>query len=312
SPIDSTAITGFALSVDSSDTFSTSSLVTGKIHASDYTSPTPSILTTAVSDMETAYTDAAGRSSPDATELGAGNIGGMTLAPGLYKWGTGVTIPTDLTLSGDGVYIFQVGEDLDLSAGKHIILAGGAQAKNIFWQVAGQATLATTSVFNGNILSQTAIILNTGAVLNGRALAQTAVTLDANIVKTPGTASTSSSSSSSSSSNSGSSGSNTNSGSSSSSSSGSSNTNVESNIDADENILETTVITHTTANTNQVITLKECTPWSDCKAALNSRSCLENGITTLEKQSCEENKTSIPAKVTIWTRISTWFKGLFS
>jgi hypothetical protein len=165
SPAAATYITGFGLVVDSSNTFSTSSLVTGKVYAPGYSDPTPANLTAAVSDMETAYTDAAGRTDPTATELGSGNIGGMTLAPGLYKWSTGVTIPTDVTLSGgaNDVWIFQIAQNLDLSSATHIILSGGAQASNIFWQVAGQTTLETTSVFNGNILDQTAIVLNTGA-----------------------------------------------------------------------------------------------------------------------------------------------------
>ena len=173
--------------MDSSNQFSTSSLVIGKIYASDYAVPTPTNMTTAISDMQTAFTNAAGRILPTATELGAGNIGGMTLAPGLYKWGTGVTIPTNLTLSGSSndVWIFQITQTLTVSNGVHINLSGGAQAKNIFWQVTGQTTLGTTSVFNGNILDQTAIVLNTGATLNGRALAQTAVTLNANSVIKP-------------------------------------------------------------------------------------------------------------------------------
>jgi len=142
---------------------------------------------TAVSDMEIAYTDAAGRILPNATELGAGNIDGMTLAPGLYKWGTGVLIPTGVTLSGDAnaVWIFQIAGDLTVGNGAVVTLSGGAQAKNIFWQVAGQTTLGTTSEFKGNILCQTAIVLNTGATLNGRALAQTAVTLIANTIVKP-------------------------------------------------------------------------------------------------------------------------------
>ncbi|MDO8563700.1 MAG: ice-binding family protein [Nanoarchaeota archaeon] len=187
SPIDSTAITGFGLIMDSSNTFSTSSLVTGNVYAPDYSDPTSSILTTAIGDMGTAYTDAAGRTLPDFTELGAGNIGGMTLTPGLYKWGTDVIIPSDVTISGSAndVWVFQIAQDLDISGGKKVILIGGAQAKNIFWQVAGQTTLGTTSTLNGNVLSQTAIVLNTGATLNGRALAQTAVTLDANTVTVP-------------------------------------------------------------------------------------------------------------------------------
>jgi len=147
SPIVATAITGFGLIMDSSNQFSTSSLVTGKVYAADYAVPTPAYMTTAVSDMETAYTDAAGRTLPDFTELGAGNIGGMTLAPGLYKWSTGVTIPTDVTLSGgpDDVWIFQIAGTLDISSAKSVILSGGAQAKNIFWAVAGAVTLGTTS-----------------------------------------------------------------------------------------------------------------------------------------------------------------------
>ncbi|MFZ2455440.1 MAG: ice-binding family protein [Candidatus Altiarchaeia archaeon] len=184
SPAAPTYITGFGLIMDSSNQFSTSSLVNGRVYAAGYSTPTPSKLTTAISDMQTAYTDAAGRTLPDHTELGAGNIGGLTLAPGLYKWGTDVIIPSDVTLSGNstGVWIFQIAGTLDISSGKKVILSGGAQAKNIFWQVAGQTTLGTTSVFNGIILDQTAIVINTGATLNGRALAQTAVTLDSNSV----------------------------------------------------------------------------------------------------------------------------------
>src|SRR5680860_498851 len=100
SPAEATYITGFDLILPASSAFSTSSLVTGKVYAPSYAVPTPSNISTAVSDMETAYTDGAGRSLSAITELGAGNIGGMTLAPGLYKWGTGVTIPTDVTLTG--------------------------------------------------------------------------------------------------------------------------------------------------------------------------------------------------------------------
>ena len=142
----------------------------------------------AVLDMETAFTDAAGRTLPDFTELGAGNIDGMTLVPGLYKWGTGVTIPIGVTLSGgaNDVWIFQIAQDLTVGNAATVTLSGGALPKNIFWQVSGQATLGTTSNFKGIILSQTAIVLQTGAVLNGRALAQTAVTLDASTVAQPG------------------------------------------------------------------------------------------------------------------------------
>jgi hypothetical protein len=183
SPIAASAITGFGLVLDKSRTFSTSTLVTGRVYAANYAAPTPSVLTTAVEDMQTAYTNAAGRAA-DATGLGAGNIGGLTLAPGVYKWGTGVTIPTNVALSGgeNDVWIFQIAGTLSISSAKQVILEGGAQAKNVFWQVAGATTLGTNSTFNGNILDKKNIALRTGAVLNGRALAQTAITLEANRV----------------------------------------------------------------------------------------------------------------------------------
>ncbi len=186
SPIGATGITGFGLVLDASNVFSTSALVTGRVFAADYSPPTPADLTTAVSDMETVYTDLAGRAA-SVTELGAGNIGGMTLAPGVYSWSTGVTIPTDVTLAGGatGEWIFQIAGTLGISPGTRVVLRNGAQAKNIFWQVAGQTTLGTTSQFKGVILDQTAIVMNTGATLDGRALAQTAVTLDSNAVNSP-------------------------------------------------------------------------------------------------------------------------------
>jgi hypothetical protein len=157
--------------------------VTGRVYAANYAVPSPSQLTVAVGAMEAAYKDAAGRTA-GVTELGAGNLGGLTLAPGVYKWGTGVTIPTNVTLSGgrNAVWIFQIAGTLSISSAKNVILEGGAQAQNVFWQVAGATTLGTNSTFNGTILDRTNIALQTGAVLNGRAFAQTAVTLDANRV----------------------------------------------------------------------------------------------------------------------------------
>ena len=187
SPIDSTAITGFGLILDASNQFATSSLVVGKVYAADYAPPTPANMTTAISDMETAFTDAAGRTLPDFTELGSGDISGMTLVPGLYKWGTGVLITSGVTLSGgaNDVWIFQIAQNLTVANGAIVTLSGGAQAKNVFWQVSGKVTLGTTADFKGIILSQTMISLDTGAVMNGRALAQTMVTLGANAITEP-------------------------------------------------------------------------------------------------------------------------------
>ncbi len=189
SPIAGTAITGFALVADKTNTFSTSTQVTGKIYAANYASPTPANLTTAVSNMQTAYTDAAGRKNPDFTELYAGDISGKTLVPGLYKWGTSVVANKNVVLKGSStsVFIFQISGNLNVASGVNFTLTGGAQAKNIFWQVAGYTNLGTTSHFEGNILCQTAIHMLTGASLNGRALAQTAVTLDHNVLVIPST-----------------------------------------------------------------------------------------------------------------------------
>ncbi len=184
SPIDHTAITGFDLILDPSGTFSTSSLVVGKVYAADYSTPTPTMLISAVGDMETAYTDAAGR-TPDYTELYSGDITGQTLTTGTYKWSTGVLVSANgVTISGTSsdVWIFQIAQDLTVANGAIITLSGGALASNIFWQVAGQVTLGTTSDFKGIILSQTLIEMQNGATLSGRALAQTAVTLDANTI----------------------------------------------------------------------------------------------------------------------------------
>ena len=187
SPAAASFITGFSLVADSTNVFSTSSSVAGKVYAANYAVPSPSNLTTAIGSMETAYTDAAGRSTPDYLELGTGNIGGLTLAPGLYKWTSTVTIPTNVTIAGGAsdVWIFQTSGDLSIAAAKNVVLSGGAQAKNIFWQVAGQATLGATSHFEGIILSKTAITLQTGASMKGRALAQTQVALDNNAITQP-------------------------------------------------------------------------------------------------------------------------------
>jgi hypothetical protein len=179
SPAAATFITGFSLVADATNVFATSSQLVGKAYAADYAVPTPSNLTTAINNMESAYSDAAGRPTPDFLELGTGNIGGLTLVPGLYKWTSTVTIPVDVVLSGgtNDVWIFQTTGDLTMNAGKNVTLSGGARARNIFWQVAGKATFGANSHFEGILLSKTDITLQTGATMNGRALAQTQVAL---------------------------------------------------------------------------------------------------------------------------------------
>ena len=179
-------ITGAALLLSCSE-------VTGVIYTVDAAGPLPcrttdaTRLTISISDMQAAYTDAAGRSNPDYLNLSAGNIGGFTLTQGLYKWTSPVLIPADITISGGptDVFILQISGTLDMSSAVRMHLVGGVQAKNIYWQVADAVTLGTTSHFEGNILGKTGINLKTGATINGRMLAQTAVTLQMNTANFP-------------------------------------------------------------------------------------------------------------------------------
>ena len=116
--------------------------------------------------MQLAFTDAAGR-APDVTELGAGNIGGMTLTRGVYGWSTGLLIPTDVTLTGSATdtWIFQIAQDLTVSSATNIKLADGALAKNIVWQVAGAVDIGTTAHFEGVVMAMTSITLSRQARL---------------------------------------------------------------------------------------------------------------------------------------------------
>lgn len=183
--IGTSPITGAAMVVSCGE-------VTGNVFSVDAAGPackttSATMLTAAIGDMQTAYTDAAGRSNPDFLNLGAGTIGGKTLTPGLYKWTSSVSIPSDVSISGSStdVFIFQVAGTLKMSSAVRITLVGGVQAKNIFWVVSDAVTFGTTSHFEGNILGMTGINLQTGATINGRMLAQTAVTLQMNTVTRP-------------------------------------------------------------------------------------------------------------------------------
>jgi hypothetical protein len=188
SPATSTAFTGFSQTIDASGEFATSDYVVGRMYASDYQVPTPAYVSTAISDQETAFTTAMGLTTDVIVDLGAGNISGMTLAPGLYKWGTGLLITNQgVTLAGgaNDTWVFQIADDFTIDNDASIILSGGALAKNIFWITSTQALLGTNVVFHGNILAQTLISLTNGTTVNGRLLSQTAVTLDASIVTKP-------------------------------------------------------------------------------------------------------------------------------
>ena len=153
------------------------------IHAGDPTAAQAQV------DLTAAYNDAAGRTAGALTV--AGNLGGLTLTPGLYKSTSSLEISSgDLTLDAQGdtnaVFIFQMASTLTTTSGRQVILSGGARAANIYWQVGSSATLGTTSVFKGNILASTSITVTTGAAVEGRLLARTAeVTLDANTITLP-------------------------------------------------------------------------------------------------------------------------------
>ena len=181
SPASRSFITGFGLSE-----------VTGNTFAADDVAPagTAAMLTAAKGDLTTAYNDAAGRTSTDIVLL-SGNIGGLTLTPGLYKSSGALEISSgDLTFDAKGnsaaVFIIQIASTLNTTSGRQVILSGGAKASNIFWQVGTSATLGTTSVFKGNILADQSISLNTGATIQGRLLARIgAVTLAGNTITHP-------------------------------------------------------------------------------------------------------------------------------
>ena len=192
SPRARVGLTGWSLITEPTDTSFTSAQVAapGRIYAADNVGGTTAVdLTTAVSNMQTAYTTAAGK-TPGAGAFfnaGAGNIGGKILGPGVYTWSTGVTIPTDVTLNGTAtdVWVFQIAQGLTQASATRVILTGGALPQNIFWQVAGVVDMGTTAHMEGVILAQTAITMGTGATINGRLMAQTAVNLDHNAVTVP-------------------------------------------------------------------------------------------------------------------------------
>ncbi len=188
SPASATAITGFGLIMDTNGQTSHTPIVNGKVYAADYAAPTPAYLTTAVSNMETAFTTSNNLTVPaPVIQLGAGNLSGLTIAPGLYKFSTGVLITSPVYLNGNAndTWVFTVAQDLTANSGAKIILGPNVQAKNIYWVVSGQAILGTGVDFSGIILSKTLISLNTGAKVTGRLLAQTAVTLNASTVIQP-------------------------------------------------------------------------------------------------------------------------------
>lgn len=138
-------------------------------------------------DLTTAFNDAAGRTSKDMVTL-AGNIGGLTLTPGLYKSTSSLEISSgDVTFDAkgdaDAIFIIQIASTFTTTSGRKIILSGSAKASNIFWQVSSSASFGTTSVIKGTVMAQESITFDTGATLDGKALARTgSVTLEGNTI----------------------------------------------------------------------------------------------------------------------------------
>eukprot|EP00571_Detonula_confervacea_P005787 CAMPEP_0172327710 /NCGR_PEP_ID=MMETSP1058-20130122/59974_1 /TAXON_ID=83371 /ORGANISM="Detonula confervacea, Strain CCMP 353" /LENGTH=298 /DNA_ID=CAMNT_0013044793 /DNA_START=18 /DNA_END=913 /DNA_ORIENTATION=+ len=224
SPIAATAMTGFSLTSTDVGKASTSAQVSGKAYGASYIAPTPAHLTTAVSDMEIAYTDAAGRTNSNAAKinlgggeiggetltseplitnggvytfqslrkinLGGGEIGGETLTSqplGVYTFQTDVTINDDVFFEGDSddVFIIQMTGNLVVAGGKKVKLVGGAKAENIIWQVAGYVVVEAGAHMEGILLVKTSVLFKTGSSLNGRILAQTATNLQMATITKP-------------------------------------------------------------------------------------------------------------------------------
>lgn len=184
SPAAGSSITGFGATE-----------ITGTVYTTDATGPAGSVtsaamLTSAKGDLTAAYNDAAGRTAPDIVLL-SGNLGGLTLTPGLYKSSGSLEISSgNLTFDAESnesaVFIIQIASTLSTTSGTQVILKGGARAERIFWQVGTSATLGTTTIFKGNILADQSISLNTGAKVDGKLLARiAAVTLSKNTVTNP-------------------------------------------------------------------------------------------------------------------------------
>jgi len=186
SPVAASYLTGFDQAADPSNQFAISTYVTGKLYAADYAEPTPTYLTNSISWMETAFTTGMGFAA-GSTELYAGDLSGKTIPGGVYKWGNDVHIDTDVTLNGSATetWIFQVSGKLTEAANMHVLLSGGALAKNIFWIVSDVVEVGAGASLKGTVLAQTNIVMDTGSSATGRLLAQTAISLDATTLVYP-------------------------------------------------------------------------------------------------------------------------------
>ena len=186
--VTSTAITtGFTLT--QAGPYATAPQVTGKVYAFNYAGPTPAYIVSSSNDMGTAYDDARGRLNPNFTNLGGTNLAGLTLAPGLYKWSSGLNLAVNTTVTLNGgpndIWILQVAGDLTTGANSNVVLTGGAVPENVFWQLDTALSVGATSSFKGVVLAGSAITIGAGSTVNGRLLAKTAITMDSDAITQP-------------------------------------------------------------------------------------------------------------------------------
>lgn len=202
SPAAATFMTGFALAMDPTNCFSTSTHVVGKLYAANYSGPngcaavpdTATLLTTAVSDKNAAYTAALGKAASGGGLVtacpGAGAFDGTVvtpLAPGVYTCGVGVTIPTNFTLNGNAtdVWVFKITGTLSQTGATSVLLTGGALPQNVFWIVSNGVSIGAAAHLEGVVMSATNISLLTGASVKGRLFGRTGVLMDSNTVVQP-------------------------------------------------------------------------------------------------------------------------------
>lgn len=197
SPAAASFITGFALNLPAGGAYSTSTLVAGNVYAPGYAPPTPSNLTTAVANKLTAYNAAAAMAtaggglaggSPGTACPGTGGtgaLGGQIITPGVYTCGVDLSIGSNVTLSGAGVYVIKTTGNLTQAAGTQVSLSGGAVPQNVFWQVAGTVSIGSSAHMEGVILSASNIALTSSATVKGRLFSKTSVAMDANTVTQP-------------------------------------------------------------------------------------------------------------------------------
>ena len=167
-----TAVTGFP----------PGQVINGTVHQGD------AVAAAAQTDLSTAYNDAAGRTP--ATVVSNPDLGGTTLAPGVYQVASAMSLTGTVTLDAQNdpsaVFVFQAGSTLITASSSSVKLIGGAQACNVFWQVGSSATLGTGSTFVGTIMALTSASVQTGAAVTGRVLARNGqVSLDDNTITVP-------------------------------------------------------------------------------------------------------------------------------